>query len=306
MNYDIRIIGNKNDNGLLEFDRLNLLTRNTKEIATKALMLKLGGFSEIQPPKQIKEALAIRLKSLHGNINEGTNLLLDCEHFSSTLQYLQFDLFKPTEDLLSLTPMALVIQTFRSALLEDEDKNDLDKPLLKTLLKFKKNLLSHREVIYFSNRGTIPEIEITFESFKTIEYLEDAIPEPNKVIVNGRLDEMKYSRSKLVLITDEGNINAFTKNVNIINSMAEYFGKDLTISGMAHYKPGGQLSYIEVQEFSQPGQKDKFFSRKPSAMNARQQIAFQLKSGKTRNPLSLITGKWPGDESLDEILKDLD
>ena len=40
MNYDIKIRGDKEDNGLLEFDRLNQITQITKEIATKALMLK--------------------------------------------------------------------------------------------------------------------------------------------------------------------------------------------------------------------------------------------------------------------------
>ncbi len=38
MNYDIKISGEEEDNGLLEFDRLNLLTKSAKDIATKALM----------------------------------------------------------------------------------------------------------------------------------------------------------------------------------------------------------------------------------------------------------------------------
>lgn len=36
------------------------------------------------------------------------------------------------------------------------------------------------------------------------------------------------------------------------------------------------------------------------------QIESQLKAGKLRNPLTEITGKWPGDETLDELLQSLD
>ncbi|MCC6600947.1 MAG: hypothetical protein IT223_09775 [Crocinitomicaceae bacterium] len=306
MNYDIKIRGDKNDNGMLEFDRLNLITQSTKEIATKALMLKIRGFSDIKPDNKLKQALAIRLQSLQGSKTEGTSMLLDCDNFEKTIKNLQLNLFKPTEDLLKLTPMALVIQTFRSALLEDEDKDNLDKPLLKTLLKFKKNFISDNEVFFFSNRQSIPEIEITKNDFKKIEYLDDSIPEPKKIIINGQLDEMKVSKNKLGLVTQDGFVNIFANDNTIIQGIVDYMGKDVTISGMAHFKPNGQLSYIEIQEYFEPGQKDSFYSRKPVSMNIEQQLLFQIKQGKKHNPLSAITGKWPGDESFDDLIKMLE
>jgi hypothetical protein len=215
-------------------------------------------------------------------------------------------MFKPNEDLLKLTPMALVIQTFRSALIDNEDKDNLDKPLLKTLLKFKKNFLSDNEIFFFSNRQSIPEIEITKNDFKRIEYLEDNIPEPKKIIINGQLDEMKVSKNKLGLVTQEGFVNIFAHENSIIQGILDFMGKEVTISGMAHFKPNGQVSYIDIQEYFEPGQKDSFYSRKPISMNVEQQQLFQIKQGKKRNPLSEITGKWPGEESFDELIKMLD
>lgn len=306
MNYDIQIRGDEQDNGLIEFDRLAQLAQSTKEIATKALMLRLFGFSDIKPPKNLFSASYIFLESLHGNRTEGTSLLLNCEHFEKNVKTLQLNAFKPAEEILQLTPMSLVIQSFRSALLDEEDKENLDKPLLKTLLKFKKNFIGNNEIIYFSNRNTVPSVEVTLDDFTKIENLEESIPEPNKVIINGKLDEMKYSKSKLVLITEEGPVNAFSKEQSFILGVKDFIGKDLTVTGMAHYKPGGKLSFIEIQDFAEPGKNDKLFSRIPHAMNVQQQIEYQLKSGKSRNPLATITGKWPGEESLDDILKDLD
>ncbi|RNI33620.1 hypothetical protein EFY79_18545 [Hanamia caeni] len=306
MNYDIKIRGAKEDNGYLEFDRLNLITQSTKEIATKALMLRLRGFSDIKPDSKLKAALFLRLESLSGNKLEGTSMLIDCDHFEETIKKLQLDFFRPTQEILKLTPMALVIQSFRSALLENEDKDYLDKPLLKSLLKFKKNFASDNEVFFFSNRNSIPEIEVTREDFKKIEVLEESIPEPRKIIINGQLDEMKVSKNRLGLLTKEGVVNIFANDNSIIHGIVNYMGKEVTISGIANYRPGGQLSYIEIEQYFEPGKSDDFFSRKPKAMTVEQQVLFQLKQGKKKNPLSDLIGKWPGDESFDDLLKMLD
>ena len=287
MNYDIKILGDNEDNGLLEFDRLSLLTKSTKDIATKALMLRLKGFSDISPDKNLKKALEMRLQSISGNGLEGTSLTIDCTQFSKTIQGIQLELFKPKEELLYFTPMALVIQSFQSVLNESEDA-DLDKPLLKSLMSFKKNFISDNEIFYLANRGTIAEVRLTKDVFQKIELLEDKIPEPKKVIVNGHLEEMKVSKGKLGLQTEQGFVNVFANDKNIIQNIVNFMGKEVTISGMAHYKSNGQLSFIEIQEYGEPGARDKFFSKKPTAMTAHQQLLFQSKQSKKSSSVSAL------------------
>lgn len=303
MNYDIKIIGEDDDNGLLEFDRLAMLTKSTKEIAIKALMLKLRGFSDISPDKYLKKTLELRLQSIRGNKSEGTSLTIDCDYFGDTIKGLQFDLFKPKEEVLAMTPMALVIDSFHNALGEG-DEADLDKPLLKSLMNFKKNFISSNEIFYLANRGSIPEVKLTKDVFHKISLLEDSIPEPKKVIVNGQLDEMKVSKGKLGLQTDQGFVNVFANDGNLISGIVEFMGKEVTISGMAHFKPNGKLSFIDIQDFGPPNSTDKFFSRQPHAMTTNQQLMFEIKATKKRTSLREILGKWPGEES-DEEFKEL-
>ncbi|MBU0559498.1 MAG: hypothetical protein KKG93_07980 [Bacteroidetes bacterium] len=306
MNYDIKIKGELEKDGLIEFDRFNQITHNTKDIATKSLMLRLGGFSELTPNKIIKQALDIRLSNFTTPSKSESLITIDCDTFEKSLKDIQYNLFRPTAELLKLTPMALVIQSFSAALKEDGDKDNLDKPLLKSLLKFKKNFVTNKEVFYLSNRNSIPGIEIKKEDFKKIESIEESIPAPSKVVINGKLDEMKYSKGKLVLITSKGNVNSFIKDKTLIEEVVAFMGKEITVSGVGHYKPSGQLSFVKIIEFSEPGKNDKIFSRTPVAMNVEQQILFQLKEGKKKNSLADIVGKWPGDESLEEILEELD
>lgn len=300
MNYDIKIIGEDDDNGLLEFDRLATLTKSTKEIAIKSLMLKLRGFSDISPDKYLKRTVELRLQSINGSKSEGTSLTIDCDYFGDTIKGLQYDLFKPKEEVLGMTPMALVIDSFHNALGEGNEA-DLDKPLLKSLMNFKKNFISNNEIFYLANRGSIPEVKLTKDDFQKIGFLEDSIPEPKKVIVNGQLDEMKVSKGKLGLQTDQGFVNVFANNNDLIRGIVDFMGKDVTISGMAHFKPNGQLSFIDIQDFGSPNSTDKFFSRQPSAMTANQQLIFEIKANKKRTSLRELLGKWPGEESDDEF-----
>jgi len=297
MNYDIKILGEDEDNGLLEFDRLNLLTKSTKDIATKALMFRLRGFSDINPDKNLKKALAMRLESISGSGQDGTSLTINCTHFSETIKGLQFEMFKPREEVLQLTPMALVISSFQTAINDDSEDADLDKPLLKSLMSFKKNFISDNEIFYMANRGTIAEVRLTKDDFQKIGLLEDRIPEPKKVIVNGQLDEMKVSKGKLGLQTEQGFVNVFANHKSIIENIVGFMGKEVTISGLAHYKPNGQLSFVEIQEYNEPGARDRFFSKKPTAMTAHQQLLFQAKQSKKSSSLSAL-------KSISGLLKD--
>lgn len=308
MNYDIKILGTKEDNGTIELDRLSFLAKSTKDIATKSLMLKYRGFSQINPDKNLKKALEIKLENITGDENEGTKLTFDCNNFSETIKTLQLNAFLNKEDILKMSPMALVIDSFRQALDENESNVDLDKPLLKSLLTFKRNFINEDEIFYLSNRGSIPEVKITKDDFLKISKLEDSIPEPRKVIVSGKLDEMKVSKGKLGLQTLEGIVNVFTNNNFIIENIVEFMGKEITISGMAHFKPNGQLSFIDIQEYKKSSENDKYFSKKPFAFDTKQQLLFQVEKKKTLNPLKNIIGQWPGDENdeeFDEILKSL-
>jgi hypothetical protein len=297
MNYDIKILGEDEDNGLLEFDRLSILTKSTKDIATKALMLKLKGHSEINPDKALKKAMSMYLQGIQGNDQDGTLITIDCNHFSETIKGLQLEMFKPKDELLKITPMALVIQSFQAALGEDKEEADIDKPLIKSLMSFKKNFISENEVFYLSNRGSIEEVRLTKVDFQKISLLEDSIPEPKKVIVNGELDEMKVSKGKLGLKTDQGFVLVNNRDGSIIPQIIDFMGKEVTISGIAHFKPNGQVSFIEIQEFNKPGERDIFFSKKPKAMTVHQQLLFQAKQLKKSSSLDAL-------KSISGLLKD--
>jgi hypothetical protein len=161
MNYDIKLQGAEEDNGTIEFDRLIQLAEIIKSIAKGALQIRLVGFSKLmgQPPKKISNALKIRLSGLYEE-NLYTALELECEPFSKYLIGWQGEIFNPTilDELPNLTPVSLVMNTFRGVLEQDKDYEWVDKPLLKKLSDFKGLFLNDLETIQFSNRGSVPEL----------------------------------------------------------------------------------------------------------------------------------------------------
>lgn len=311
MNYDIKILDKHTNRGQIEFDQLSLLTKSTKDIATKALMFKLTGVSDMRPEKHLKEALSMYLDNIAANSDEGTILTVDCDKFSESIKRLQLDFFIPKEDILKMTPMALVIECFQKVLSEDEVEIDLDKPLLKSLSNFKKNFTNDSQIIYLANRGTIAEVRLKKEDFAKIAKIETRIPQPQNEIISGQLDELKVSKKELGLKTEEGLAVVKVGDASMMKSIFPFIGNNITISGKAHYKSNGQLSYIEIKEFWEPGKVDGYFSEKPKAVTAEQQVLFEIKkrkktsSLKALKALSGILKDEISDEQFEEMKKDI-
>lgn len=307
MNYDIKISNNYEGIGKLELSRVAFLSTHIKSIAQKALLLQLFGYSKVLLPNKYKKYLNIFLTSKNAE-NSETFITLDSDTFQELS--IQLDAFRDKSSLQKLTPVSLVIKTFQAALNDQEDKNLLDEPLIDELIKFKKFFQNEEEQILLSNRGTIPEVSISERGIDKIEVLYKSIPQPEKIMLNGIIDEMRFSKKQLVLVTeDRQRVVVIPPTEETLTNIKEFFGLEITLAGMAHYKAGGQLSCVELESFGKPGKADRFFSKKPEKKTIQQQITIQLKEGKKNNPLDEIIGKWPGDETdaeFEQMLKSLD
>jgi hypothetical protein len=299
MNYDIKIINNYEGKGRIELDRMEFLAKHIKSIAQKALLLQLYGYSKVSMPKNLNKYLHVFLTQTQG-MDGSTILTLDADYFQNIP--LQLDLFKDKQALNTLTPMALVIQSFTAALSDDEDKNLIDEPLIDELIKFKKFFQTDTEKVFLSNRGTVPEVEFSRKEIDKIENLYKTIPPPQKTTVAGVMDEMKFSREQVILTTADNKKIVVIVAKNLFNKLKEFSGQQVAIIGMAHFKPSGQLSYVKMEKFAEADERlMKMFSKKPHKMTMQQQIALQIREGKKPNPIDDIIGKWPGDETDEEF-----
>ncbi len=307
MTYEIKLSGTDQDDGKIDLQRLALLAQSISEIAKGALQIRLLGISNERGKKteRITNALRISLSDL----KKGSTILeLECEPFKKTLKGQQGNAFNTEilERLPEQTPMSLVVESFNEALDYNEENSYLDKALLKRLKSFEKVFISSDESVSIANQGSIPELILRKIDFKKIQTLEESIPEPQEVIINGIVDELKYSKSRISVATDEGLVSGVLSDDFEPDEISKYWGKKLTIAGTAHYLPGGRMSFLYIERIFEPTESDKYFSRTSKKETTEQQIVRQQKQLKYSNHLSEIVGEWPGDESIDEILNALD
>ncbi len=307
MKYEIRLSGAEQDDGKIDLQRLGLLAQCITDIAKAALQIRLMGISAERgrTSDRITNALKISLTNLK---NGSTILGLECEPFKKTLSGQQGDAFRPEilGDLPDQTPMSLVIESFNEALNYREETNHLDKSLLKKLKAIEKIIVSKEEAMTISNQGKTPSLHLRKGDFKKIQSLEESMPDPQEVIINGTVEELKYSKLRVTINTREGAVNGILSEELDPAEISKYWGKDLTIAGTAHYQPSGKLSFLYIEKIFEPNHTDTYFSRPSRKETVEQQIQRQQKQLKNANHLDEIVGHWPGDEKIEDIINQLD
>lgn len=302
MKYEIKIEGTQDPKGMIDLVRLSRLADSLHKIAEGALQIRLRGlsFSKGRKRSEIDNALSIYITG----IREGSTCIdIESDTFGNTLKSLQSDNLKQEfqQNLFDLTPVSLIMSSYREAMKENPSTDKLDKPLLRELKNFKKVFINEEESINISNQGSNEPLTINYQTFNNIDVLEDELPNPQSVIINGTLELLKYSKQKVTIQTNEGMVDGFLSDSIDKELIGIYWGKEITLSGNVHFKPGGK-SIFEIEKIFKPADGDTFFSKKSKTENIEQQIERQLQVHKNRNQLSDIIGKWPGDESFEDLL----
>lgn len=308
MNYEIKIENAKEPNGTIDLERLTKIANAIRKVSEGALQIRLRGVSFTKGRKKI--SLQDPLKVSLAGIKEGSTILcLVTEKFEKTLQPFQTDIFRfeLQNELPNETPISLFIKSFQFALADDVNQDLLDKPLLRELKNFKKAFYSEDEKMIFSNQGSLPDLQLSQNDFTKIKVLEDEIPDSQSVLINGVVEMLQFSKLKVKIKTDEGIVDGFLEDELLSNEIASFWGKEVTIVGIRHFRPKGK-SVIEIQRVFEPGKGDRYFSRKPKSETVEMQLKRQIKE-KGTNQLAKILGKWPGEETddeFDEMLNELE
>jgi len=301
MKYEIKINMADEASGTINLKRFEIIAESIRKISEGALQIRLKGISAPKRPRKVELEKALNI-NLTGIKKGSTCLELEAEPFEKTLGNYQMDVFRQEtqKELPKLTPMSLFMNTYTEALKENPSSDLLDKPLLRELKNYRKAFLTEKETMVFSNQGTQKSITLNKATFDKIRILEEELPNPKPVLIRGKVELLKYSKQKVTIQTDEGMINGFINDDIKPEEIGKYWGKEITVAGTAHYKPGGK-SIIEIDRFAEPEAGDEYFSKKPQAETVNQQIARQFQEGKSPNALGDLVGKWPGDETDEEF-----
>ncbi|MBL8012112.1 MAG: hypothetical protein JNJ64_16005 [Flavobacteriales bacterium] len=305
MKYEITIDKPVEGNGHIDLRRLVQLADIIAKVAEGALQLRLRGVSITAGRKQAKLDDALRI-DLVGVKKGSTRLQVECSKLGETLKGIQFDAFRHEGQLqlAEQTPMTLFMTTFNDALDNDASKEFLDKPLLNQLVAFKKVFRAPEESFHISNEGNTKELLVKKESLKRIAVLEESLPEPERIVIQGTVDLLQHSSSRIRVKGPDGVMDGFLSDDLDRTEVAQYWTKEATVIGLVHFKPGGRKS-IEVQRIFPVEQGENYFAKQRKGESTEQQIERQLREKGGRNTAKSAVGQWPGDEDFDLLIGQL-
>ncbi|MDM8558331.1 DUF433 domain-containing protein [Candidatus Parabeggiatoa sp. HSG14] len=125
-----------------------------------------------------------------------------------------------------------------------------------------------------------------------------------EVRVAGRLEAVRLSDYTFTLITAEIQypINGFAKAIDL-QTLSTLLGKNVVVSGTIHFTVEGTPLILEAAQITiAKGHDLEIWGRIPTPLHP----PFNMNNFKAKRGLNAIVGKWPGDETDEEVIKALE
>lgn len=215
--------------------------------------------------------------------------------------FAQRELFEPVDA--SDSAFGLMEQTLALAANGRSDSDLFDQPLLTTFRRFDRILSSGFSSIELTSGDTLrtPVVVIDADSIRAVDHLIRSTPEPQRTRVSGTLDTIRHSDRMFTLLLEGGKAAKGIAEGLAAEQLANLFGQGVVVSGTAVFRASGALLRIEAESIEPAGRDAAVWARVPTPL-------FQVMDGGSlrqpqgpRSGVNAVIGRWPGDESDEEI-----
>jgi hypothetical protein len=305
MKYKLKIEGLKTPPGTISIRALKDLVDTVIESSERGLRLAVQG--ESVKPGPLPTWLARSLDFTVTGLKKGsTTLLLDAPELGETAaeEIKQQDLWysKPTP---SDTAISLLSRSVREAVSENLESNAYDKGVLDGLLSFESFFKTFGNKLVVQARSRPAEnFSLGCGELDHIRHLKAETPEPRALVISGQFDLIQHSRRGFHLMMSNGQVIPGTIDREILNveNMREFWGRKVTIKGIVHFNPGRKVRLLEAQTIKLTEKGEEIFEKMPAVPRPVALFDSDLQKSSVGPALKEIWGKWPGEESIDELL----
>jgi len=305
MNYQFKLEGLKTPRGTISIRALQLLVNTLTETSERGLRLAVQGESVKRGP--IPGWLARSLDFTVTGIKKGsTTILLEAPPLGETApdQIKQQDLWftKPTpED----TAITLVGRSVKEVISRNFESYAYDEGVLEGLLSFETFFKTYATKLTVQANGRPAEkFSLNSMVLEKVRELKTEIPEPIATVIAGKFDLIQYSGPRFHLLLSDCHTILGTIDRDILNveDMRKFWGKKVTIKGVLHFHPGRKIKLLEAQSITLAKEGEEVFERLPSPGKPVTLFDLEIQKLNANPALKEIWGKWPGDESIEELL----
>jgi hypothetical protein len=186
---------------------------------------------------------------------------------------------------------------------KNEDSDRFDPLLLRRLSSFNRVFDgTFQEMLITGQRYTPAHPgRMNSTTIATAKQLYCNTPAPRRVRLAGILDMIRASTLSFALRLDDGQEVRGALAAGQIEDLAPLLHKRVMVLGKAIYRASGRLLRVDADEILLSSENDRFFSTVPPATHATLNLKDELRRQQHKVGLAAIIGKWPGDETDDEI-----
>ncbi|MGO9471611.1 MAG: hypothetical protein ACLQIB_07265 [Isosphaeraceae bacterium] len=202
----------------------------------------------------------------------------------------------------SLTGLDLFGDVVRDVAARNEDSDRFDNRLLANLvgLKYVLNGTFH-DLQLDTNRPDTPLAVINTQVIQTAQEFRETTPPPQRIRVVGALDMVRASTQSFALRLDDGQEARGVLVAGSILDAATFLNRRVLVLGRAIYRASGRLLRIDADEIRDAEGETSLWSRIPAPKTrGLDPSSLRVPQG-PRSGVSAIIGRWPGDETDEEI-----
>jgi hypothetical protein len=185
---------------------------------------------------------------------------------------------------------------------ENADSERFDRPLLRVLERFGHGFdhsFQRLELTGTRYRASNPCL-VTPEIVAAAQKLSRETPRPETARIMGTLDMIRVSTNGFAIQLEGQEARGVLTNGDV-GAFKELLGQDVVVVGKAVYRPSGKLLRIDAEAVAPAAEKDRFFARVPKPARPGYDLRTALREQQHKRGMSAIIGKWPGDETDEEI-----
>lgn len=263
-----------------------------------AVRLRMEGRSAARgtAPAWLERAAAFDLVA----IDEGsTEVVLDAPILAKAVpeQFRQIQLFGGLDG--SLSCLDLFGESLRDALEAKPDSDLYDDHLLDTFGSISR-VFGHGVTkihVLGAERFTLDE-----PAAGGLKALKRNIPADQRVVVVGKLDALRHSDRMFTLVLDDGRVvrGVVTPSVDL-EVLGTLWGKRARVAGLSKFRPSGAVLRIEAETVVEAEGDLSLFTSMPRPVLQDLDLRTLHEPQGPRSGLAAIFGRWPGDESDEEL-----
>lgn len=150
-------------------------------------------------------------------------------------------------------------------------------------------------------------VRIVPTSLERLDRLIQEIPQPQRVRVAGKLDTIRHTDHTFTLVLETGERLRGIAEKSDDATLARLWSSPVLVSGTAHFGSSGRPLRIEADSIQPATPEDKqLWSDFPQPGSRRLAPAELRQPQGPKTGLNAIIGKWPGDETDDEVAASLE